>query len=68
MLWADRDPNASLEAKVRQAVRHYEKKYGARPTACLLHPAAGPVPEEVDGVRLGLTRGIQPGDMWVGVD
>ena len=38
MLWFDNNDQHDMEAKLRRAVDYYEKKYGKRPSVCVVHP------------------------------
>ena len=39
MLWYDNDKQTTLTSKIDRAVRYYTKKYGQKPTVCLVHPS-----------------------------
>ena len=67
MLWFDDSKNRDLAAKVDQAARHYEAKYGTRPTLCYVHPSmlldapASPVEIEIKS-----SNTVLPNHLWIG--
>jgi hypothetical protein len=66
MLWYADQPK-SLGERVSRAAQFYEKKYGRRPTRCLL-----PLSEEIDGTPDGISLeqhgNILPNHMHIGCD
>ena len=75
MMWFDDDKLTPLAAKVMQAADFYAKKYGRRPTTCLMNPAellAGtanePTPAHpLAGMRLEPMATILPHHYWIGI-
>lgn len=70
MLWFDEDQTSSLQARIDRAVEYYQRKYGARPNLCMVHPrtleqdgatAAG-------GVKVCSSNAVLPNHLWLGVD
>jgi hypothetical protein len=68
LLWYD-DSGRDLADKVGQAARRYQKKFGAPPDACYVHPAAlngnGKV-KEVGGVRVMALPSVLRHHFWLG--
>jgi hypothetical protein len=42
MLWFDNDPKTDLMTKISEAAMYYQKKYGAKPDLCFIHPSMLP--------------------------
>ncbi len=68
MLWFDNAPNRSLEAKLRRAMAYYERKYGAKPTVCYLHPTSLTQPlASLDDIKLVKAADVLPNHFWLGI-
>lgn len=54
LLWYAKGTAKSLRARIKQAIKHYEQKYGELPTVCQVHPATleGEDIIVVDGVQV----------------
>ena len=62
------DPHMNLEQRVLWAAERYQRKYGRRPTLCMLHPSL----LKGEGRRLGRLRleakkSVLPNYLWVGM-
>jgi hypothetical protein len=68
LLWFDNDTKRSLRIKIERAARRYHEKFGVRPNACLVNPAAlGGDQMRADGLRVIGARHILPHHFLVGV-
>ncbi len=71
MMWFDRDEKATLEARVQKAVDYYAKKYGQKPTLCLVHSGAlaqlNAKQVNVDGVTVREFKSVLVNHFWIGV-
>jgi len=72
LLWFDDDPRRQLEEKVKRAATHYERKYGASPTLCFVHPSTlngngGKSLKKAGGVEIRPGRSVLPDHFWLGV-
>lgn len=67
MLWFDDSEERDLTAKIDRAARHYEAKYGIRPTLCYVHPSVliGR-PVAIPGVLVLGTNMVLPHHFWMG--
>jgi hypothetical protein len=67
MLWFDDSQERDLVAKIDRAARHYEAKYGLRPTLCYVHPSVllgrGIA---VPGIDVKGTNMVLPHHFWLG--
>jgi hypothetical protein len=70
MLWFDEDPTRSLDARIDRAADYYQRKYGARPNLCMVHPQT--MAQESRGGQGELTvrssKSVLPNYFWLGVD
>ena len=68
MLWFDNDKKTSLAAKVQGAAAYYQKKYGSRPTLCLVHPSmlADKPTVDNDAITIRPYRPVLPNHLWIG--
>lgn len=68
MLWFDDARDRPLADKLRQAARHYERKYGQRPNICYLSTRAlEREPVSADGLQLCAAADILPHHFWLGI-
>ncbi len=68
MLWFDNDPKTDLMTKVSQAAIYYQKKYGARPDLCFVHPTMySEGAENANGIEVRSNRMIRPNHLWIGL-
>lgn len=67
LLWFDDSQERDVAAKIDRAVRHYETKYGLRPTLCYVHPSVllGKT-IHVPGVTVKGTNMVLPNHFWIG--
>lgn len=67
MLWFDDSKERDLVAKIDRAARHYEAKYGIRPTMCYVHPSVlmGKT-VTVPGITIKGTNMVLPHHLWMG--
>jgi hypothetical protein len=67
MLWFDDSQERDLVAKIDRAARHYEAKYGLRPTLCYVHPSVlmgrGIA---IPGIAVKGTNMVLPHHLWLG--
>jgi hypothetical protein len=68
MLWFDNDPKTDLTTKISEAALYYQKKYGAKPDLCFIHPSmiAKEKPHE-NGIEVRTNRMVLPHHIWIGV-
>ena len=68
MLWFDDNNERDLAAKIDRAARHYEAKYGLRPTLCYVHPSVlvGKT-AEIPGIAIKGTNMVLPNHLWLGI-
>ena len=66
MLWFDNDPKTDLAAKIASAVAYYQKKYGAKPNLCFVHPTMWNGAQEPNGIEVKTDREIRPNHLWIG--
>jgi hypothetical protein len=70
MLWFDEDQTSSLQVRIDRAVEYYQRKYGARPDLCMVHPRT----LEQDGtagdgkMRVRSSSAVLPNHFWLGID
>lgn len=67
MLWFDNNPKASLDQKLGQAADYYTKKYGPRPTWCMVHPSVLGDVAPAGPIRVIPDRHILPNHFYLGV-
>jgi hypothetical protein len=67
MLWFDDSQERDLVTKIDRAARHYEAKYGLRPSLCYVHPSSllgkGLA---VPGIDVKGTNVVLPNHFWLG--
>jgi hypothetical protein len=68
MLWFDNDNKTDLSTKIERAAAYYQKKYGAKPDLCFVHPtmianASTPAGE----IEIKTTRHVLPHHLWLGI-
>jgi hypothetical protein len=73
MLWFDNNKRDALSARIEQAVKYYQQKYGQRPNRCFIHPTMirADQPESLaitDGIEIRTTAYILPNHFWLGID
>ncbi len=69
MLWFDNDPKTDLPTKVMRAAAYYQKKYGASPNLCFVHPSMiRPEGQPAGGIELRPSRQVLPNHLWLGVN
>ena len=70
MLWYDNDPNKALAAKVIEAMKYYNEKYGQVPNVCMVNPSAlkGVKAPEIGKLVVRAYRPVLPGHLWIGVE
>jgi hypothetical protein len=69
MLWFNQ--NADFEKGIRAAAAYYEKKYGRKPTLCLVNPSGLTVDSgslTVDGITVKAAKYVLPKHLWIGVE
>lgn len=69
LLWFDDNPGSDLETKVRRAVAHYERKHGASPDTCYVHPSLlgdNRKVKQVGTVVVRPRRATSPNHFWLG--
>lgn len=67
MLWFDPDPKTDLAAKIADAMAYYQKKYGAKPNLCFVHPTMIGMAECANGIEIKTNRAIRPNHLWLGI-
>lgn len=68
MLWFDNDPKTDLPTKIGQAAVYYQKKYGAHPNLCFVHPSMYKgEPQNSNGIEVRANRMIRPNHLWIGM-
>ena len=68
MLWFDNNPKTALMVKIIQAARYYQKKYGAAPNLCYVHPSVLPAQSmQDDKITIRAFRPVLPGHLWIGL-
>lgn len=67
MLWYDDSKDRDLAAKIDRAARHYEAKYGVKPTLCYVHPMTlMGMQMDVPGIAVKGTNMVLPHHLWLG--
>jgi len=66
MLWFD-NSKASLEDKISLAAEYYEKKYGAKPNVCIVHPSMLAEKCQQNGISVRSSKQVMPNHLWIGV-
>lgn len=67
MLWWDNDPKTTFEIKVKKAAEYFDKKYGAYPNTCIVHPSMVNR-TAVDRIDISIMKEIRPNYFWIGVE
>lgn len=68
MLWFDNDSKTDLPAKIERAAAYYQKKYGAKPDLCFVHPSMiAETSARAEGIEIKTTRSVLPHHLWLGV-
>jgi hypothetical protein len=68
MLWFDNDPKTDLPTKITQAAVYYQKKYGAKPDLCFVHPSmVHEGPARANEIEIRVNRQVLPNHIWIGV-
>jgi hypothetical protein len=68
MLWFDNDPKTDLPTKITQAAVYYQKKYGAKPDLCFVHPSMiHEEPARSNEIEIRANRLVLPNHIWIGV-
>jgi hypothetical protein len=63
------DPKLNLEQRVLWAAKRYQRKYGAQPTLCILHPSLlQGRPRRVGALRFEPKTSVLPNYLWLGAD
>lgn len=67
LLWFDDSQERDIVAKIDRAARHYEVKYGLRPTMCYVHPSVlmGKT-ITIPGISVRGTNMVLPHHIWLG--
>jgi hypothetical protein len=69
MLWFDNDPRADLNTKIARAAEYYQKKYGANPNLCFVHPTmAKSGAFRTGAIEVRLSRQVLPNHLWIGAN
>jgi hypothetical protein len=70
MLWFDEDSTRSLAVRITRAAEYYQRKYGARPNLCMVHPQTMAQEEEAshEGLKVCSSKAVLPNYFWLGVD
>lgn len=68
MLWFDNDTQSEIKTKIKRAAAYYQKKYGAHPNLCYVHPSmvSGDA-VKAEGIEIRTTRSVLPHHFWIGV-
>lgn len=71
MLWFDDSQERDLIAKIDRAARHYEDKYGLKPTLCYVHSSVlmgkmGKLASGIPGITVKGTNMVLPHHLWLG--
>lgn len=62
------DSRLSVEQRVLWAAGRYQRKYGRKPTLCLLHPSLlNGKRKRVAGLKLEPRKSVLPNYLWVGI-
>lgn len=68
MLWFDDSSQRDLTTKLDRAIKHYQAKYGARPTVCYVHPSMllkRPAASSI-GLEIRPSNMVLPNHFWLG--
>ena len=69
LLWFDNGSQRSLKEKIGNAVNHYTRRFGDKPTVCYMHPDALDADfNSLKGVRLKTATNVLPHHFWVGME
>ncbi len=67
MLWFDDSSQRDLTTKLDRAIKHYQAKYGARPTVCYVHPSMLlKRPMAGIGLEIRPSNMVLPNHFWLG--
>lgn len=67
MLWFDNNDQHDMESKLKRAVDYYEKKYGKRPSVCVVHPLTMVGKDtEMLGLDIRTSNTVLPHHFWLG--
>ena len=69
LLWYDDDPARDLAEKIGRAARRYQKKFGAAPDVCYVHPSAvggNGKGQKVGRVRVSSKPSVLRHHFWLG--
>jgi hypothetical protein len=68
MLWFDNNPKTDLSTKITEAAHYYQRKYGATPDICFVHPTMCQEQKvRQNGIEVRTSRMILPHHLWIGV-
>ena len=70
MLWFEEDQTRSLAARISRAAEYYQRKYGARPNLCMVHPLTMEQEEQAaqEGLKICSSNAVLPNYFWLGVE
>jgi len=70
MLWFDEDQTRSLATRIGRAAEYYQRKYGARPNVCMVHPLTLGQDDGGPGAGLAVrsSSAVLPNYFWLGVE
>jgi hypothetical protein len=76
LLWFDNDPQRGLAAKIAEAARHYNEKFGSSPDTCYVNQtqltsqgqAVALAGDFSATLRVVPSQSILPHHFWVGVE
>lgn len=67
LLWFDNNDQRDMESKLQRAVDYYEKKYGKRPSVCVVHPLSTMGRRRnLLGVNIRTSNSVLPHHFWLG--
>lgn len=67
MLWFDDSRERATDSKIERAARHYEAKYGLRPTVCYVHPSTTlGLDVTALGMEIRSSNMVLPHHFWLG--
>jgi hypothetical protein len=61
------NPRLSLKQRVLWAAERYQRKYGQRPTLCLVHPSLIEGERRFGRLKLEAKKSVLPNYLWLGV-
>ena len=67
LFWLDKDVRSDLTSCISRAAAYYQRKYGARPDLCFVHPSllTGMAPR-LEGIVVLPSRTLRPNQLWIG--